>query len=278
MGQFEKIVVLAVLFTITVIVVASLSTNEEPGPAGPLAGLETPREPQPQARGTLPGARLPLGTEEVASRPTFAFETPAGRPEIARTEAPAPAAVDPLGGDLLDFAAPPAPEPGRAGGRNPLLLSTEVSDPVAAPADLPAGTILVRGAGLERTPHRDFMTYEPRAGETFALLAERFYGDASRAALLRQSNEGRRELRPGEPILVPIFDLARQEPERPLATTLLPSTAGERTYEVQEGESLWAISKKHYGTGNRWQQIFEANQDVLRSADAVRAGMRLRIP
>lgn len=278
MGQFEKIVVLAVLFTITVIVVASLSTQEEEPAVGPRLGVDLPREVPAQPRGTLPGARLPLGTEETTRPPAFAFETPAPRPEAPRPELPPSPSIDPLGADLVGASTPPAAEPGRGGGRSTLLLSADVADPAAAPADLPAGTILVRSAGLERTPHRDFMSFEPRAGDTFASLAERFYGNSARAALLRLANEGRRELRAGEPILVPIFDLARQEPERPLATQLLPSTQGERTYEVQEGESLWAIAKKHYGTGSRWPEIFDANQDVLRSADAVRAGMRLRIP
>lgn len=50
------------------------------------------------------------------------------------------------------------------------------------------------------------------------------------------------------------------------------------TYTVLEGDTLWGISMKLYGTPDRIQAIFEANQDVLPSADALRIGMVLQVP
>lgn len=50
------------------------------------------------------------------------------------------------------------------------------------------------------------------------------------------------------------------------------------TYTVVEGDSLWAISVKLYGNPDRIQALFEANQDVLSSADDLRVGMVLQVP
>ena len=51
-------------------------------------------------------------------------------------------------------------------------------------------------------------------------------------------------------------------------------------YVVQKGDSLWSIAKKPeiYGTATRWRRIFDANRDLLKSPDRVRAGMTLKIP
>mgnify|MGYP006271238491 FL=1 len=49
-------------------------------------------------------------------------------------------------------------------------------------------------------------------------------------------------------------------------------------YEVRPGDTLSSISRTVYGTGARWEEIFEANRDLLRSPDDLRVGQRLRIP
>ena len=55
-----------------------------------------------------------------------------------------------------------------------------------------------------------------------------------------------------------------------------PST----TYVVQKGESLWSIAKKPeiYGKASKWRRIFDANRDLLKTPDRVKAGMTLKIP
>jgi len=37
------------------------------------------------------------------------------------------------------------------------------------------------------------------------------------------------------------------------------SPAGGQTYTVQKGDTLYRIAKMHYGNGNRWQEIADAN-------------------
>lgn len=56
-----------------------------------------------------------------------------------------------------------------------------------------------------------------------------------------------------------------------------PPTVGRR-HVVTQGETLYKIALLYYGSGSKWPQILEANRDVLRNENAVRAGMELKIP
>lgn len=47
-------------------------------------------------------------------------------------------------------------------------------------------------------------------------------------------------------------------------------------YEVAEGDTLWSISEKVYGTGFNWQMIAEANN--ITDPNNLEAGTKLRIP
>lgn len=52
----------------------------------------------------------------------------------------------------------------------------------------------------------------------------------------------------------------------------------ERIYVVQNEDSLSKISLKMYGSAVKWNIIYEANRDVLPSANSLKIGMKLRIP
>ncbi|HUR57104.1 MAG TPA: LysM peptidoglycan-binding domain-containing protein, partial [Opitutaceae bacterium] len=71
-------------------------------------------------------------------------------------------------------------------------------------------------------------------------------------------------------------------PTLPLASTALPPPAPSqpqsRVHVVAEGDSLTRISSRYYGTSSHWQDIYEANAEILRGENALRPGQRLRIP
>jgi len=50
------------------------------------------------------------------------------------------------------------------------------------------------------------------------------------------------------------------------------------TYTVQEGDTLWGISMKLFGTPDRIDAIYAANREVLPSPNALRIGMVLQVP
>ena len=49
-------------------------------------------------------------------------------------------------------------------------------------------------------------------------------------------------------------------------------------YEVKSGDSLSAIAKHVTGGKLSYQQIFEANRDILNDPDQIQPGQRLKIP
>jgi nucleoid-associated protein YgaU len=51
-----------------------------------------------------------------------------------------------------------------------------------------------------------------------------------------------------------------------------------RTYVVERGDSLWKIAKRHYGDGEKWRKIYEANRDQIKDPDLIHPGQKLRIP
>lgn len=49
-------------------------------------------------------------------------------------------------------------------------------------------------------------------------------------------------------------------------------------YTVVSGDSLWKIASKHYGDGNKWQALFEANREVIKDPDLIYPGQQIRVP
>lgn len=50
------------------------------------------------------------------------------------------------------------------------------------------------------------------------------------------------------------------------------------SYTVQSGDTLSSISRKVYGTPNRWREIYKANRDRMATPEALKPGQSLRIP
>lgn len=67
-------------------------------------------------------------------------------------------------------------------------------------------------------------------------------------------------------------------PEPSVTEEPVAKEASYGTYTVQKGETLGEISAKVYGTSRKWKKIFEANQDVLKNPNRIKAGQVLRIP
>lgn len=248
MGRLEKIVVLTVLFLVAVILAVSL--NREEVVAGPQDLLA-------QAPEGAAGEPVLLAAPEADPRLLSAVtETPAAEPVAM------PAVAD------------PAIVPGASAA---LAASTPAPAPVeTAPA--PALPLLRTSEGLQPALVPELRVYVWQAGDTFTALADRYYGSRLEVGRLREANEGRDEstIQPGESIFVPAEPAAA-------AVRLGRSSAdaGQMlggTYVVQSGDMLSKIAQKTYGSAGQWRRIYDANRDVLASPDALKVGMRLRIP
>ncbi|MGE5618380.1 MAG: LysM peptidoglycan-binding domain-containing protein [Sphingomonadaceae bacterium] len=57
-----------------------------------------------------------------------------------------------------------------------------------------------------------------------------------------------------------------------------PSPQQERIHVVASGDTLTGLAQKYYSDASKWEKIFEANRDVLPSANALQVGQKLKIP
>ncbi len=49
-------------------------------------------------------------------------------------------------------------------------------------------------------------------------------------------------------------------------------------YTIEKGDSLSAIAKRFYGDANAYPRIFEANREVIKDANLIYPGQKIRIP
>ena len=57
-----------------------------------------------------------------------------------------------------------------------------------------------------------------------------------------------------------------------------PPAPAPKTYVVVEGDTLTKISRKFYGTSARWEDILNANRDILKDEKSLAVGSSLKIP
>lgn len=71
----------------------------------------------------------------------------------------------------------------------------------------------------------------------------------------------------------PVQPVAYDTP--PAAAPATPA-AGEMHYTVKRGDTLWKIAASHYGNGNQWQRIANANPGL--SPTSLKIGQTIVIP
>jgi nucleoid-associated protein YgaU len=67
------------------------------------------------------------------------------------------------------------------------------------------------------------------------------------------------------------FDIELVEEDGQMVPASLPAT-----YEVAQGDHLWAIAERHYGSGYNWVNIAEKNE--LSNPNQIEVGQELEIP
>ena len=126
--------------------------------------------------------------------------------------------------------------------------------------------------------------YTVQPGDTFAIVAEVYYGSQRHARFLMEANpqiEDERHLRAGCTIEIPPLPESRRQLSRAAdkrAAAGAP-TDGARTYTVQPGDSFYRIAKRFLGAGSLWSEIFELNKDLVdEDPKGLRPGMVLTLP
>lgn len=287
MGNFEKLVVLAVLFVAAVVLAISFNRGgAEVEASNPLSAAQEALPPdQGLDHGTSTGSSaglkssLPVNEAENAARGTSlllnagAESMPAGTP-------------DSTAGTFEESA--------------PVGLSIEPESDLTR-------RILRDTNGLRPSFAEDYMVYTTVAGDTWSGLAQRFYSDERFTRNLHQANDDLKDLAGGSSILVPVFDFLSGDAGIQSGTALVagaatttneqqtqakvvpagPSSSADSThkiaskpleYVVQSGDTLSDISLTVFGTATRWKEIFEVNRDVLKKPEWLQVGMKLKLP
>ena len=291
MGNFEKLVVLTVLFLSAVVLAISLNDGKSKGPGSP---LESARALKDGTKNATAETRKGVLAKEADTSPAKKANAGLLSAEVTpRASSSQRATVQPER---------------TADGRLRILDSS----------------IGLAGAGID-----DYKVYTAGSGDTWAALSERFYGTGRYVSLLRHANEDMMRPLEGETILVPVYDFAEEAGQRgPLSSerrtpevrlgaadpsrSTTPSSSvglqrsaladvrqerstagttnsagtpaanvdwsGVATYEVRPGDSLSTIAQRVYGSGSRWNVLFEANRELLKSPDWLQVGMRLQVP
>lgn len=302
MGQFEKIVVLIAFFLVTVILVVTFTTPKDEvfsmgedtlADASRREGVEESRDGGPQDPVVITEPEgLSRELPNPGSNPRRGHRDENEQSSASNAGGPRPTGADKegegtlAGHSLQDLSRQDKSRQGD-GRRGDLLLDDAFSASKPRGAELPVGAALITLEGLTSTFDTSIMEYTWGRGDTWNAVAQRLYGDKSMAQLLQQFNEGSDYRAPGESILVPVFDgressrIAKDEQSSGSKQASKDEELSEERgnlYRVEDGDSLWVISKKVYGKGSQWEKIFEANKDVLDSPDDVKPGMGLRIP
>ena len=174
------------------------------------------------------------------------------------------------------------------------LLSATVSPAVPEPAPagpaalaIPSGSLLKTTDGLSPGFDSQRLLYTWQSGDSYVKVATKLYGVPAKFSVIQNANEGREDIQPGEKILVPVYDVEnvvevaeKPAPKKTVAEEpkAAPLSASGRSHTVKKGESLWKIAKAELGDANRWKDIYEINRDKLKSPEALRDGMQLRLP
>lgn len=118
-------------------------------------------------------------------------------------------------------------------------------------------------------------THRAQPGDTFASLAQAYYGSERHTPFLIEQNSQIADpsrIRVGELIKLPPLTAKNNEPAastKPVLTAAndsKPSTAREknvRTYEVKSGDSFYGVARDLLGDSGRWQELFELNKDAV---------------
>jgi nucleoid-associated protein YgaU len=132
-------------------------------------------------------------------------------------------------------------------------------------------------------------------GDTVSKLAAKYLGGNNknnRTAIIKANPSmtpdghlvisGRTYLIPGGTVPAPVA-ISTEQPAAPQPTPApapapKPTPPGVTMYTVKDNDSLWKIAAEQLGSGTRWTEIRDMNQDVLKGTEQVHANMRIKLP
>ena len=155
-----------------------------------------------------------------------------------------------------------------------LLYDDKLNDPLNALHHFKR-YLALRPAGSHAAEVKEFMKRDETA------LLTSLSGDSvlTRAEAARLRNENL-SLRKQIEERVSKTKIAEEKPatKGKAADSPSPNKAGGKSYTVQNGDTLFSISRKFYHSASHWKQIRDANRDEIESPSKLKPGTVLTIP
>jgi nucleoid-associated protein YgaU len=145
---------------------------------------------------------------------------------------------------------------------------------------IPVGSEKLTQIDTRKTARR-VPVIEVVAGDTLSELATKHLGSAARWQDLLKANkdklDGPQSLQIGMKLRLPGTTVQQQA-----ATPTINGPASKprtgKTYTVRAGDNLTQIAQRTMGDGDKWQEVYKANRDTLKSPDRLTVGQELKIP
>ena len=115
-------------------------------------------------------------------------------------------------------------------------------------------------------------TYSVSSGDTLWSIAEKHYGSGYNWVTLATANNltNPDQLEEGQKLSVPKAEVIKPE------SNILATTAPPKDYSIAQGDSLWKIAEREYGSGYEWTKIAEYNS--IANPDLIFAGNVIKLP
>ena len=172
-----------------------------------------------------------------------------------------------------------------------VVVHSQTVDKVATASVNKSSEQLAKQSSSQSSEHRIHVV---ESGDSLYRLARDYYGDSKEWVIIYNANRDKigenRVLLIGNKIRIPVTEkITVNEKGTDVYTLKSETTASETTknekqksktkiYKIEKGDTLYKISKLHYGDGTRWKEIFEANKEVLNNSTNIKAGKNIVIP
>ncbi|HSU67951.1 MAG TPA: LysM domain-containing protein [Tepidisphaeraceae bacterium] len=273
------------------------TTGVTPANPGPIDVTPKPSE-TPATETAAPAASGNAVATTPEAKPAPALEDPAKKDATRWDALFASTSADPIKAQLTNSATPKpkshknkpavakaddsAPMTGsQVDSGSPGALTARPSTASGSASDL-AAAAPARGTDSSDAAH----THRVAAGETFVSISRAVYGDGKYFKAIQDANPTvtPEKLKPGTLIQIPRAEQVKQSKSAKSTASAAPASgpalsADGKTYTVQKNDNLYSIAKRLYGKGERGEEIYSINKQVIGSdSTRLKIGMVLQLP
>lgn len=129
------------------------------------------------------------------------------------------------------------------------------------------------------------VVHHVKENETLWSIARDYYDNPGYHKVIYEANKDAISnpdaLRAGVRLVIPdeAGSVSRRQGERASAESEASSSGGAtQSYTIGKNDTIWSIANRFYGSGAKWQDLYEMNKDVIDDPDRLTVGDEIRVP